>query len=45
MNISVIKSKKVCGNTPYLLGLEYGKTQVRIGLIWWHIVILLEQPK
>lgn len=40
IDIGIIASRKVCGNAPYLLGLEFGKSQVRIGLIWWHVVIL-----
>ncbi len=39
MNVSVIQSKKVCGN-PYLLGLSWGDSQLRIGLIWVHVVFL-----
>jgi len=39
MDISVIPSKKVCGNN-YLLGFSWGKDQLRIGLVWIHIVIL-----
>lgn len=39
MCISIIKSKMICGN-PYLLGFSWGKDQLRIGLIWLHIVII-----
>jgi len=41
MNVGVIKSSKVCGN-PYLLGLSWGGTQLRIGLILVHIVIIFD---
>jgi len=39
MQVSFIQYKKVWGN-QYLLGLEWGNSQLRIGLIWIHIVFI-----
>jgi hypothetical protein len=41
MDIIIINSRLVCGGAPYMLGLSFGGDQIRIGLIWWHIVIYL----
>jgi hypothetical protein len=40
MDISIIKSKKVCGPLRYLLGICWGEQQIRIGFILFHVVIL-----
>jgi len=42
MKIGLIKSSKVCGSGNYILGVAWGGRQIRIGLIWWHVVILLK---
>jgi hypothetical protein len=42
MNLSVIRSKKVCGGHPYFLGVAFGGEQVRIGLLLFHVVILFK---
>ncbi len=39
MSISVINSKRVCA-IGRLLGLSWDDSQLRIGLIWVHIVII-----
>lgn len=41
MNVGIIKSKKVC-RISYFLGISVAKDQVRIGLIWWHIIFIFE---
>lgn len=38
--MSIIKSSKVCAPAPYFLGIAVGESQIRIGLIWWHVIIL-----
>lgn len=42
MNIGLVSSKKVCGS-PYLLGVNWDCDQVRIGFIWFQVVILIER--
>lgn len=42
MSISVIKSSAVCGNN-YLIGLSWGSGQLRIGFVFFHVVILTER--
>ena len=41
MNVAIIRSVKVCDPAPYFLGLSFGSNQVRIGLVLWHVVILV----
>ena len=38
--ISTIKSSKVDGAAKYMAGLAVGESQLRVGLIFIHIVIL-----
>ena len=44
LDVGFIRSKKVCTNCPYFVGVQYGRIainrkQIRIGFIFWHICI------
>jgi len=40
MSVSVIGSKMVCSPNPYFIGISWGNNQIRIGLIFWHVVFI-----
>jgi len=42
MKVSVIKSGKVYGYGNYLLGVSFCSKQVRVGLIFIHIVFIFD---
>lgn len=40
MKIGIIRSSLVYDLTPYFLGVSAGSKQIRLGLIWWHVVVM-----
>ena len=42
MGVSVIKSGKVYGTANYLLGVAFCSKQIRVGIIFIHIVFIFD---